>query len=1579
MNSQGILVLEPESNFPREIHGIASNAFLQTEFVLATAADKTSIFVIDQILRPPADVAHQRLGLKIVGQDDCKIAFPYLEEDFLPSEKDLAVALAGQGSTKAVGTRTLTRKTAAVIEPLELPAMDARASASWLLSPDAMGRDELVAKAGNALDIWYKGLDEGFLKRFTQTVSHNQKHLAGFRLNHIKEESKSESGSIEPKPQTILGRLTGLQGGFVDTKPQPMAMKMERANYSFGFESGSKEAARLVGVETPRDLLEKAMADVGALWKRAWVPDGGQEFLEILNWAGTPQDLQLFYASFRNQVMDSLCDLERKTEPCLRVYRAARVLLGVVDEVRKKLGAVTESNIKNQWKDLYLEILSWTPEKFQDEWNDLRKNFQKPSGKLDFRFLATAVSRALGAAERKGFTKAEAEVLPFTSLMQEVVEGVLLMGEKAVALCFKNTDEWNKFIEDAKTIFSDDKALLLFSEKWIQSARLEGAGAENHLWKDFCDCAALAAGFDMNMYVRIADFILSMAGDNSGIANVAKKLLAKSIQAEFDQRVKALASELKITVPMGWDESLQRLAKCWEGDYSELATQFPPLGDTYKKMTAQFEALRGHLGQMGYTPDLLEKVVNLREIPGFGPVNLDLLAQAIGVVKEEKGFARDAGHLLKSLANPDPPYVAVSSRFQAVYSPAFAGCIKDIQKFMSERLELCSLMDEKAWDLNLDNGETTVILKRSKSIRLSEILLELHQRYARLPDFPDPLGLWSSALKDKVDFEPGNDAWPKKLVDAWLERFVDEEVKKPGWLGLIILNPLADLSSDPMTSDLCGLRFIRVKYVALAGWGVRIDKPKSGRLADKLDIMATVFQEAPSEDGDANLTPVAGRDAGLSLVKFEAWIRNTRLVPTRTLIELRLDIDRLWGHRKDRFSSITIFGKVRQAADGSSSELEFGVVFDQALKLPIEVLFIKEVAVRSFRAGRRHGRATLEIDADLILRAIEASRLNVPDLKFQGPSGNGETKILFKSFRLMLPSSKGKNDMAMGTQRSLEFDFDSIEFKLGRPLELCLEFLDLRLKSMGFLRIKENAEGLLTAVQDLADRFPVLLSGFEIPSLAGGDYSLPYMVFDVSFGKLPALGAVSVGSLSLSALIGARVKLTAGDPEITPCVALGAVEIKRFRFDLFGILTFSFESLTFEPGYKSSLNNEEEYTVLLVNDFRLSLLGMDLIGGRNKKGGYLLFLHRKGGGSGVLAYLNFSKDLSKLLRVDWILVAYNMEVDPSILTCLLMSGTSRKAKEDADNAIMGDPHASPPKPGLVDKDCKKVKAALTGEKDWLFGISFTLGTSIIESGRLVLHQDHFYGISLSANWIEKAFDGDTITMAFIPGRNRKDDKFYLDIPMPKLDMLAPGFQAGWLTFSFTPGSLDFLMGFGFPWWANGMYQMTRSFSVMASGYESKFGFYVSKFSQGADKSLQLGGGIALYAGLGFAAGNSVAWVRAGIGVMAVMEGSITLSLDKTFSEAIDKVDLTVALGIYAYGEGGIDVWVISARFLVELQFVTKASLSWKRGAPMRFLAEATMAANYYASVTIGKGWFHYTFTVEGSVSVPVRKQLAISR
>jgi hypothetical protein len=355
---------------------------------------------------------------------------------------------------------------------------------------------------------------------------------------------------------------------------------------------------------------------------------------------------------------------------------------------------------------------------------------------------------------------------------------------------------------------------------------------------------------------------------------------------------------------------------------------------------------------------------------------------------------------------------------------------------------------------------------------------------------------------------------------------------------------------------------------------------------------------------------------------------------------------------------------------------------------------------------------------------------------------------------------------------------------------------------------------------------------------------------------------------------------------------------------------------------------------------------------------------------GLLAWYANPEGGSGFFRLYWVLLAHNLELRTEVHNALL-EGDPAKMKEHANLVEK-----------LVDFDARQIQARVLAEESWIFGASFGLG-QILDRCNFILHDQHYYGIRLSADWLKPVFGQETVELAYIPGTRRELDRFRTNLRIPGLNMIGD-LKSGEIALEWGV-NWDFLIDVGFPWQKAAGYDWFRAFSLPMGAYEAKFGFYLEKRTQLAplgENQLALSAGVGFYIGYFFGFSSSIVWLRAGIGVFAILQGTVVLEGGGTGLAALRGtiVELRVrgVVGIFAYGEGGIDVWILSARFRVSVQAAIAMEIVMGKNLPCVASYAATLAAGYSASVRIGSGWFSWTFSVSGSVQIGVSGRLLLN-
>jgi hypothetical protein len=183
---------------------------------------------------------------------------------------------------------------------------------------------------------------------------------------------------------------------------------------------------------------------------------------------------------------------------------------------------------------------------------------------------------------------------------------------------------------------------------------------------------------------------------------------------------------------------------------------------------------------------------------------------------------------------------------------------------------------------------------------------------------------------------------------------------------------------------------------------------------------------------------------------------------------------------------------------------------------------------------------------------------------------------------------------------------------------------------------------------------------------------------------------------------------------------------------------------------------------------------------------------------------------------------------------------------------------------------------------------------------------------------------------------------------------------------------------------NGEYLWYRSFVAYVFPIAIRFGVFIEKRNTiGSDAEGQsrdiivIAGGIGMSLELRLSASFMVIKVAAGIGVFAIIEGRLWIMVGRAgniFDGSLTRAHLTAAIGIYAYVEISINVWVLSAVVRVWLQASITGAVTWTKGEPMLLTYNATMVASYHASCQVNLFLTSFIFTVSGSYPLTVSGQ-----
>ncbi|WP_242121998.1 hypothetical protein [Sphingomonas lacusdianchii] len=874
---------------------------------------------------------------------------------------------------------------------------------------------------------------------------------------------------------------------------------------------------------------------------------------------------------------------------------------------------------------------------------------------------------------------------------------------------------------------------------------------------------------------------------------------------------------------------------------------------------------------------------------------------------------------LADIPTEPPEYVVISRRIGAQPSPATG-------RLWNHLFDFCR-QGSTPWLFFLD-ADTSLIVKTGTRRSLAAMLREIQQGYAG-EGRSNPLMV------------------PDGDLDAYLALIAPDVRDDPAWVGIFIVRPTVDLTQDAVVNTMTGLAAIEALYIALGG-----TKPPWDQGGPALDVTARIRKAANAPDIAEEKSL---RDADLTLVKFDVTVRNTKVAEGEISCLLKL-VD-MFG-TKDTNKEMLIKAVVPPAkVSDPSRSFEFGCYFQQPLTVEINQLFVESFAFRSLKAVRHGGDVAIDIDADVKLQqgGLPVALGDNPLIKLQG-------------FRIRLPRP-GPTSLRMGTARSVGFDFPALSIALPSARTLNLSGIDIIPTGLGFLR--KTANEASEALRDLQKRFTsVEIPGFkfDLKSLSEvKDFTLPTVTLTLDLGKLPGLSGS--GRFKLDVLIG--VPVYDGKPAFNELfVGIGGFEADHLSIDLFRIITLEIEKLIFAQDYMSGLKaaSRKKTGLLMADNIRLKILDWSpLADGDKLSFAYMNYANPKGGeDKSWLVSLLRKGDPDKFLNIYGLLLAKGMRFEQGIYDFLL-------GKMDTAESVL---------PQLIDQPNKAVKADLAGNTPWLLAITFGL-KEILDKCALVMQDGAYYGIRLSAPWIKPVFDADSISLAYIPGPTRTQDKFRVALTIPKLALIA-NMRSGEIALEWGVNQ-DFLIDVGFPWRDALGYNWFRAFSIPAGTYEVKFGFYVQKRSHVAatGKEMTLAAGFALYVGYFFGTGNGVAWVRAGIGVFAVLEAALTFDMSARVKgigdlpKVVKRVEISGAIGIFAYGEGGIDIWVLSARFRVSAQASVTCFIVVMRGQPTALSYQAVMSVAYSGSVKIGSGWFSWTFRVSGQLAVPVSGRLLL--
>jgi hypothetical protein len=1088
-----------------------------------------------------------------------------------------------------------------------------------------------------------------------------------------------------------------------------------------------------------------------------------------------------------------------------------------------------------------------------------------------------------------------------------------------VAIAYVNgSDNIDDITEDAEGLLRYLASITgeEFAELWLKPAPPGFAALLEHIWSPA----------DNDLLRRIVRSLIghpdapALGALLFGTPNVA------SLLGILENPVPGLLTDLQ----RGLDSAFDEVVDLW-------ATSLDPL----------MVRLRGTYGPV-LSRDIYAKLLD--------PSNSADAALLLAVIRAEPDF----GTVLRTLADlaTDPPdYIFRTGRFQVNR----ASQDERIGALWNQCFDLCSFMgdDSKLWTFFL-GGSASVIVKLSQKRSLADLIREVHAQY-RSSERPDPLGLPAG-------------------VDAFIDT-LDVDLLAADWTGAFVIHPIADISKDLVLRDLAGFDHIEASYVAVGG-----RKPASSAARKpSIDIWAHVFkQKDAGSDLKNDPSPIA--DLKMALTKFDVRVRQTRLSDAN--IEVELYPQDVWGRKGQPttgkpFDKIVLHGTLEPPGKdpNAPSDLVFAAFFPNPFVIPIHLAFVKELALNSLRVARRSGVTCVEIDGSLSLQ----NKVDGLDLQLDL---DDDTRLFLQDFRIQVPSLPNLK-VEVGTLRKLGFDFPALSFAIPKPRAFNVFGIEMIPSGLGYVRGSESA------LNRLRDDY-IWLRRLDISGENPGVF-VPYIEFEADFGKLPGFGLVDARGLRFRLAL--ALKISNGAAVDGAYLGISGLDARDLRIDLFRLLTLEMEHLRISPAKliakgENPTAHKPDAGAILAEGIKLKILNWSPVPDRARFD--LLLLHptarqaapqRKG----MLAVYDAQAapdpgggqgDDGKFFQLFWALLAHNLELPTDVLNHLL----SKSPGDDDPVGLLKSLVAKPPEgsdPNTPRADLVLEGVKLLDKESWLFGLSFALG-ELFKRCNLVLHDQHYYGIHIWAEWVEAVFGQDSIELAYIPGPTRSTDRFRTNLRIPALDMLG-SMKSGEVALEWAV-NWDFLVDIGFPWRTSIGYDWFRAFSVPVGAYEGKFGFYFEKrtVAIASGEKLMLSAGVGLYVGYFFGAGNSIAWVRAGIGVFAIMQGTITFrATGRILSPAIlkasiDSIEIVGVVGIFAYGEGGVDVWIISARFRVSAQASVECRILYVVSGSCSLTYTARLSAGYSASVRVGCGFCSWTFSVSGSVQMGVSGHLLLS-
>ena len=746
------------------------------------------------------------------------------------------------------------------------------------------------------------------------------------------------------------------------------------------------------------------------------------------------------------------------------------------------------------------------------------------------------------------------------------------------------------------------------------------------------------------------------------------------------------------------------------------------------------------------------------------------------------------------------------------------------------------------------------------------------------------------------------------------------DLLKPSWRGVLVINP--QITLDPELEQLCGLKSIKGTYAAISGHANQYSP---------IDVWGRIDQQTDPENANGE----RGNEGSWALIKFEATIKNTIILAAE--IQFRLQINELLG-KKCKYPPVDLIGSLKAADSKEPRDFSFAASFKSPLIYDIKESFLDSILLHSVKIGKYKGQAALALDADLKLRCAESVIQDLP-----------KDPLKLTNFYILLPKQDKDDKRKLGQWVDLAFDLGGIRVSLPDKDGSKLRILGFEIKPVGIGVLKGNQ----STISKILDVKTIELKKPIFNNNNNTIYSYPYLDTLVQFGE--DLDVKGENQLSFTLRSGTPIPSNGCQPG----VGLASLQGKNVKLSLFGLLTVSAEKVSAKSTSLIDPDNQNAdkvpAAVVEVINFNLGILSWNMFenGGERK----LIFAQSADGLSkGVLGwYATADRNSSKFFQLHWLLLARNF--DPG-----------KKVK----NALL-----TPNKPlinGLHLEDVNILNAKLDNDNSWFFGFAFSL-SSLFTDCAFVLHEKSYYGIRLGGEVAKLLTGEEVIALAYIPGEKPELSRFRTEFRCPALDMIGD-LRSGLMALEWAP-NWDFVLDFGFPWRVPAGYEWSRAFSMPVGVYEAQFGFFIERRTTLTQNKteLTLSAGAGFYLGYKYEAKTKLSKVRAGIGIYGVLIGSATLAIPsslvldakKILQSSLTKLRVTGALGIYAYGEGSVDLWIITARFKISAQACVTVDLIYVPEVGGLITWDATLSASYSARVTVGRGFLSTQVTKEGTI------------